>query len=240
MPIMKKTWPLAIFLVFVQLISMPLFSQKEKPKYYKNCINFNITRLALLEARFGYERQLSERHVIRTSLGIKFPVSNTFQNVSLGLGSVPASFIVQSGYYLGLGYNYLINPSKYLYVSAEVYYNYLYYNDKYYQNKTGQSKEDYVNLQSQQLDKSGIKFLIGRKASTSPYKNTRLQFDFYAGVGIQYRQEETTIYQKKYGSYNIDPPDDFYVYNPPLIEISDNWYPTLNAGILFSYSFSKK
>ncbi len=210
-----------------------MFSQDQEKESYKNNITFNVTRLALIEARFGYERHLSDRHVLRTTLGIQFPVSSNSFPYHL---YVPFYYVVSKGIYMALGYNYIFNPRKNLYVSAEAYYNYSYYDNKYYKHCTGHDGADYASLQSMQLQKSGIKLLLGKKATMLPRKDTRLQFDFFAGIGYQYRQEETTVFKKK-GGCSIDGQYTYTEYDPPKKEISNRWWPTIHGGILLSFPF---
>lgn len=231
---LMKNNPFLLMILFIFLFGSKQMIAQDETKSYKNALTFNITRLALMEARFGYERQLTEKHVLRSSLGIQFPISST----SFPDGFyVPFYYVVSKGVYFSFGYNYIFNTRKKLYVSTEAYYNYSYYDNKYYEYCTGQSKESYVNLQSMILNKTGIKVLFGKKLSTSPSKNTRLQFDLFAGIGIQYRAEEITIYKKKQGECSVEEQYDYYVYNPPEEEISIGWWPTINAGILLSLPF---
>lgn len=187
-----------------------------------------------MEARFGYERQVTEKHAIRSSLGIQFPVSSTSFPYYF---YVPFYYPISKGGFVAVGYIYTFNPRKKLYVSTEAYFNYSYYDDKYFLFCTGQDKENYVNFQSMDLKKTGMKFLIGKKISVSPKKETRLQFDFFAGIGVQYRVEEITIYKKKQGECSVEGQYDYRVYNPPEEEISIGWWPTINAGILLSLPF---
>ena len=236
-PMMKKAVFVLFLLIVVQCNYSQLHAQEPKKKSYKNNITFNITRLLLMEARFGYERQLTERHVIRTTVGIQFPLSSeSFKAINTPI-TIPFYYTVSNGVYLGLGYNYIIKPSTNLYVSAVVYYNYSYYDEKYYKICSGMSSGSEVYLQSMQLKKSGIKFLIGKKASMSPKKETRLQFDFFAGIGLQYRQEEIIVFAKKQGECSVEGQYDYQILSPPEKTISNNWYPTLHGGILFSFPF---
>ena len=54
------------------------------------------------------------------------------------------------------------------------------------------------------LNKSGIKLLIGRKVSLVPRKETRVQFDFFLGLGYQYLSEEITRFKSKSGECDIE------------------------------------
>jgi hypothetical protein len=191
-------------------------------------------RLGLMEARLGYERQLAERHVFRTTLGIQYPVkSNSVPLISY----VPFYYVVSHGFYVAVGYNYILNTKKMLYVSAEAYYNYNSYDHKYFTYCTGHDGANYVSLQSMRLRKQGIKFLFGKKLTMSPAKETRLQFDLFAGIGVQYRQEDITIYKKKTGECTIEGYNEYQIYDPPEEERSYAWWPTLHAGILLSFPF---
>lgn len=230
---MKNNLPVVMILC-IFLFGSNLIMAQEETKSYKNALTFNITRLALMEARFGYERPLSERHILRSSLGIQFPVSSTSFPYYL---YVPFYYPVSKGGYIAVGYNYIFNPRKKLYVSTEAYYNYSYYDDKYFLFCTGQDKENYVNYQSMDLKKTGMKLLIGKKISVSPKKDTRLQFDFFAGIGVQYRVEEITIFKKKQGECSVEGQYDFRTYDPPEKDISYEWWPTIHGGLLLSLPF---
>ena len=70
---MKKAVFVLLLLLMVQWNSSQLYAQEPEKKSSKNNITFNLTRLFLMEARFGYERQLTDRHLIRTTVGIQFP-----------------------------------------------------------------------------------------------------------------------------------------------------------------------
>jgi hypothetical protein len=128
-------------------------------------------------------------------------------------------------------------PSKQVYLSSEIYYNYSYYDNKYYRNCTGQNKENYVTKQSMDLSKVGLKLLIGRKLSLVPKRNTRLKFDLFAGIGVQYRDEEITIFEKKTLECSVEGNYPYTVYDSPEIEVSKRWWPTLHGGILFGLPF---
>jgi len=232
---MKNILFVSILFATLQLNSISLFSQEENKESYKNNITFNVTRLALLEARFGYERLMSERHLLRTTLGIQFPINSESFSYRF---YVPFYYTVSKGVYFSLGYNYIINPHSKLYLSTEVYINYSYYDNKYYEYCVGQSKESYVTLQSMQLRKSGIKLLIGKKLFNTSRKKNRLQLDIFCGIGAQYRQEDITIFKKKVSTCDIDSEVyDFHDYDPPQKEISIGWWPTLHGGILLSFAF---
>ena len=217
------------------MLSVKLFGQENErlKAENKNIISFNITRLILCEARFNYERQISPRHIASISAGIQFPVSETFKRVSY----IPFYYPVSKGIYIGLGYKYIIVPSKQIYLSPEFYYNYSYYNNKYYRHCTGQDKENYVSQQSMDLSKAGLKLLIGRKQSSTPNKNTRIKFDYFIGIGVQYREEEITIYQKKQGECSVDGQYQYIDYDPAQVEYSKGWWPTLHGGLLIGLSF---
>ncbi len=235
---MKLSLISILLLLILQFNSAWLFSQDQEKKSYKNNLTFNITRLALMEACFGYERQLSDRHALRITLGLEFSTgAESFRTLNITPFFIPIKLAVTKGIYVALGYNYYFNSKKNTYVSAEVYYNYRFYNNKYFKFCTGQSKENYVNYQSMDLKKSGMKLLIGKKISVSPKKDTRLQFDFFAGLGIQYRAEEITIYKKKQGECSVEGQYDFRTYDPPEKDISYEWWPTIHGGLLLSLPF---
>jgi hypothetical protein len=235
--LIKKALHRLLLLLIILWNTPQLFSQEQEKSSRKNTITFNILRLTLMEARFGYERQLAERHVIRATLGIQFPIaSESFKSINLPK-TVPFYYTVSNGIYVALGYNFIIKPESNFYVSAEVYYNHSYYDEKYYRLCSSKSNGSEVYLQSMQLNKSGIKFLIGKKISMMPKKSTRLQFDIFTGIGLQYRQEEITVFKKKQGECTVGSQYDYVVLNPPEVSDSNRWYPTLHAGMLFSFPF---
>lgn len=232
---MKRIVFILFLLIVLQWNSPQLYSQYLDKTTLKNNITFNVTRLFLMEARFGYERHITDKHIVRTSAGLQFPItSESFPSLIFDL---PFYYVVSNGFYLSLGYNYVIKLYTGLYVSGEIYFNYSYYNEKYYKHCTGSDNDTYVKLQSMRLKASGIKFLIGEKMSMSSKKETRLQFDFFVGLGIQYRQEEITVFKKKLDECSVEGQHEYQVYDPPEKAISNRWYPTLHAGILFSFPF---
>ncbi len=236
---MYKNLPFIFAFLLVMLNSDILIAQKDEEKIFKNAITFNVFELVKLEARLGYERLLAEKHVLRASAGIQFPVSsgpleeNGATIISISINKTER---VSKGIYLALGYNYLIIPDACFYVSPEVYYNYSFYDNIYYEYCTGMQHDSYVTLQSMRSNKSGIKFLVGKKVSLSTKKKTRLQFDFFAGIGIQHRQEEITVFKKKYSTCNSTG-GNYYEYDPPQITNTDNWRPTMDIGISLCYLF---
>jgi hypothetical protein len=230
---------LIIFIfILLQIYPFKTFSQEKKP--YKNAFTFNLTRLTLLEARFGYERNISQRHVLRASAGLKFPIaSESYKSFFLGgLYEIPSYYPVSKGAYFSLGYNYLVIPQKNIYVSAEIYYNHSYYDNKYYLYGTGSDSDSHITLQSMDLRKRGLKLLLGKKLSGKPNKQNHFKFDFFAGPGIQYRQEKTTVFKKKEGTSDLNNNTSVFIdYDPPQISNSNKWCPTFNAGILLSFLF---
>lgn len=235
-----KNLPVAfLFLLFFQIISIQLFSQEKEKQTYKNNITLSAVPIIFREIRLGYERQLSERHTLKTSVGVKIPSSSeSFGTINPLPLIIPLSYQVSNGGYFSLGYNYVFSPRKKLYLSAEAYSSYYYYNDKYFKYCVGTSMDSYVTLQSGKLMKTGIKFLIGKKIALISKGTVGLQLDIFAGIGGQYRDEEITIFRKKMGTCQIEGTyHEFHEYDPPEIEISKNWYPTLHAGILFGMPF---
>lgn len=100
---MRYALTLLVFLFVPTLIS---YTQDDVSKPRKNEITFNLTRLILLEARFGYERQLSNSHIVRASFGIQFPTNSESFPYRL---YVPYYYPVSRGVYVSSGYNYFIN-----------------------------------------------------------------------------------------------------------------------------------
>lgn len=226
----------------IQFFSHELNGQskiEEKPTY-KNNITLNVGRLILNEARFGYERQIIERHTLRGVLGLQYPTaSESFNSVPVVFGYAPYYYKVSKGIYLGAGYNYTLGIRSRIYISAEVYFNYNYYDNKYYHYCVGSDKDSYVSLESMDLKKTGLKILFGKKARIVSGSQIGLELDFFAGVGIQYRIEEITVFEKHNGSCDWDY-SELYKIDPPEIKTYKDWYPTLHAGILIGMPFRLK
>lgn len=191
-----KNLPVALLiLLFFQINSIQLFSQEKEKKTYKNNITLSAVPIIFREIRLGYERQLSERHTLRTSVGMKIPSSyESFGTINPLPLIIPLSYKVSNGGYFSLAYNYVFSLRKKLYVSAEIYSSYYYYNDKYFKFCVGTSMDSYVTLQSGKLMKTGIKFLIGKKLPIFSKGKVGLQLDFFAGMGVQYRDEENNCF----------------------------------------------
>ncbi|MBC8321004.1 MAG: hypothetical protein H8E34_09800 [Bacteroidetes bacterium] len=87
------------------------------------------------------------------------------------------------------------------------------------------------------LKKSGIKFFFGEKATLQKGKKVNLELDFFAGIGIQYRIKNLSIYEKRSGSctYAISTLNEI---NPPEIKSSKKWNQTVNIGLLICISFN--
>ena len=235
---MKKIFFILFVLILILLNTKQLSSQDQERKYFKNNITFNLTRLLLLEARFGYELKVSESHVVRVNLGIQFPTSAesySYKAVA-GIWQIASYYPVSKGIYVGLGYNYILNYQSKIYISGEVYYSYNYYDKKYYTHCAGSSNSS-VSLQSMDLRKTGVKVLFGKKVSLAEGKKAGLLIDFFAGPGIQYREEIITVYKGKTGTCDIDSNVDFNEYNPPYEDVSKRWWLTFNAGILIGVPF---
>ena len=224
----------AIFFLILLLNSTVIIAQEET-RSFKNVFSFNVTRLALKEVRFGYERQLADRHVLRTTLGYEFSNdAESFKTLNITPFNIPLKFAITKGIYVALGYNYYFNSEKNVYVSAEVYYNNRFYDDKYFMFCVGSSSDSYIDYQSMDLKKSGIKFLIGKKVVLG---NSRILFDFFAGLGVQYWAQEITIYKSKSGECTIGGSYDFRVYDPPKKDFIDQWRLSLQGGFLLSFLF---
>ena len=235
---MKNRIILHLLLITFCFSSRPIVAQEVTKKSFQNAITFNITRLALLEARFGYERNLTPRGIIRGTLGVQFPISSeSFNNVSIVLSYVPFYYTVSKGIYISIGYKYILSARTKFYLSPEVYFNYNYYHDKYYKFGVGTDMDSYISLQSMQLEKSGIKLLIGKEVTVVSFKKTRVEFDFFGGMGFQFRSEQLTIYAKQSGIYSVDKFNHPQVYDPPKEENTNYWTPTYHGGILISFSF---
>lgn len=100
--------------------------------------------------------------------------------------------------------------------------------------------ESYVKQQSIDRRVSGLRFLIGKKlALSSKHKSRWWALDFFAGISINYQQEEVSVSKKKYDTCNAaDEGHDFYIYDPPLVEKSyKSGVGLLNLGITIGYCF---
>ena len=238
---MKKFLLILIVTFVIHVLPIQLYSQEQNQviQTKNNILTINVTRLFLNEARFGYERQLSERHSIRPVFGIQFATSSDeIKSISLGLASIPFYYSVSKGYYLGLGYNYIVGKHLRLYISTEIYYNYSYYNNKYYRHCDKLMDIDsYVSLQSMDIKKTGIKFIFGKKVRLLKGEKVNLELDIFARIGIQYRIKNLSIYEKLSSScsYGISELNEI---NPPEIKSSKKWDPTINTGLLICVPFN--
>jgi len=232
-----------VFFIF-QFLSIKSFGQDKTKEEttYKNNITLHVGRLFLNEVRFGYERQLTERHTLRAILGLQYPTdSKSFNSITtiFPFFTPPNYYKVSKGVYIGAGYNYTIGTRSRIYVSTEVYFNYNYYDKKYYHYCVGMDKDSYLSLQSMTLRKTGIKIIFGKKARIISGSKIGLELDFFAGFGIQNRLEKLTIFEKSNGSCHYYY-SELYKKDPPEINTYKNWYPTLNAGVLIGMPFRQK
>lgn len=229
------------FLIFAPLLESFSQEQSQQIRQKNNSLTINVTRLFLYEIRLGYERKISERHSIRPIAGIQFASSaNDFKSIPAALFRFPFYYKVSKGYYLGHGYNFIIGKHSRIYLSTEIYYNKSYYDKKYYRYCVGSGKDSYVSLQSMDLEKTGIKLLVGKKQTIVNGQKVNLEFDFFAGIGIQHRLEKLTTFEKQFGGCSYDIPG-LHEIKPPIVDNSNKWYPTINIGVLIAmpFSFSK-
>lgn len=236
---MKKVTLYILIVLTILVFSFDSHAQEKTKENisYKNNITLNFGRLFLNEARLGYERQIKDRHVLRAIIGLQYPTSSlSFQSIPFSPGQIKYYYSVSKGIYLGIGYNYVLGIHSRIYISTEVYFNYNYYDHKYYHYCVGTDMDSYVSLESMNLKKSGLKILFGKKARIITSSKIGLELDFFAGLGIQYRTEELTIYEKSNGSCHYDY-SELYKLDPPEIKTYNNWYPTVNAGILIGMTF---
>lgn len=235
---MKKSIYLLSLIFVTQFFVTSLFAQEQQTlekASSKNTFTLNLSRLILNEARFGLERQITERQSFRASLGIKYPTKSESFGIIL---FYPYHFPVSKGSYLGVGYNFVLGVKSRIYISPEIYYNYNYYDDKFYNHPSGQDDKSYTNLQSMQLHKTGIKVVFGKKVDIFSNEKMSLKLDFYAGFGMQYREEETTV-SAYYSGGITDDYSQLTKKETPTTDISKEWYPTLNIGVLMGISFKK-
>jgi hypothetical protein len=231
----KKVVIIVFIMLTVQVNASLLFGQEQKKKINKNVISFNVTRLVLLEARFGYERYLSERHVVRASVGIQFPINSESYSYLI---KVPFYYAVTKGIYTGLGYNYVLNKHSKSYISGEVYYNYSYYNNKYYKGCHPEDKAKKIEYLSMNEWITGLKILFGKKINFSRNKDSKIQLDLFCGLGAQYRHHDETIYKELRGTCSIERLEEYgYENDPPETKLSHQLWPTLHGGILISFPF---
>ena len=183
---MKKT--ILIFCSTILLLTATTGNAQQQGKTYKsynNSLTVNLTRFILNEARIGYERKFTEHEAGRIVLGFQYPTSSTsFNTVPVGFGYAPKFYKVSKGIYAGVGYSYMFGKHLSAYVSGEIYFSYNYYNDKYYHYCVGMDMDSYVSLQSMNLNKTGLKILIGKKVRIVSGGKAGLELDIFAGAGI--------------------------------------------------------
>jgi len=242
---MRKLILAISIILIIQILNLESYAQEETKEKttYKNNITLNLGRFVLNEARFGYERHLTERHTLRAIIGFQYPTnSESFNSIPIifPFFTYPSYYYkVSKGIYLGAGYSYILGIRSGIYISAEAYFNYNYYDKKYYHFCVGMDMDSYVSLESMKLKKTGLKIIFGKKARIISGRKTGLELDFFAGFGIQYRIEELTIFEKRNGSCHWDY-SELYKKDPPENKTYRNWHPTLNAGILIGMPFGQK
>jgi len=233
---MKKLFS-ALFCVLLTSSLSVLQGQDTIVKSYKNAFTFNISRVLLLEGRLGYERNISSRNIIRVTIGYKFPVSTQYYEPLNSFFATPIYLKVNKGPYVSLGYSFMIIPKANFYISPEVYYQYNYFDNKYYKLCVGSISNSEISLRSRSLEKSGIKILVGKKVCLNPHAKFRVLFDFFVGYGLQYWNEEQTIFAKTQGTCSINALDENHYYDPPRKEINYRWQTTFHGGVLLSTAF---
>ncbi len=227
---------IVIFLLIQSAFSIQ--AQEEQTVNYHNNLTLNTTRLIFREIRLGYERNITAHHVARITLGMQVPnSSNSFGNTSVGIGYIPVYYPIASGFYASVGYNYIISTKKQFYASAELYFDHKYYNNKYYEYCVGMDMDSYVSHESMQMNKYGLKFLVGKKATLFGKGKVGLQLNFYGGLGLQYHQKEITEYGKQYGGCSLGYYDPDHEYASPKTINSNYFTPTFHLGMLISMPF---
>lgn len=232
-----KTSHFAFIFILVLAITSTANSQDTSEKPYKNAVTLNVTRIILLEPRFGYELNLTERKIIRATVGYKIPTSSSFYNNWNSWFTFPLYYKVTKGPYFSLAYTHVLNPKTHLYLSPELYYDYHFFDRKYYKFCAGTSHDSFISLRSRHLTKTGIKVLIGKKGSLLPGKKTRLQFDFYGGIGLQYWHEDLTVHAERMGTCSAGQLVEEAYFDPPKEEKKNALTLSFHAGILLSYPF---
>lgn len=229
-----------IIILLLLFESQCSFTQEDSPEYPKNCFTLNLLAV-ISEVRIGYERAISDRQILRLAAGIKYPLSpGPYKADGSSFISIDKTFLYTKGYHVEAGYAYFIIPAKGLYLSPSLYHYYQFYRDLYYEYCTGMTHESYVKQQSIDRRVSGLRFLIGKKlALSSKHKSRWWALDFFAGISINYQQEEVSVSKKKYDTCNAaDEGHDFYIYDPPLVEKSyKSGVGLLNLGITIGYCF---
>jgi hypothetical protein len=233
-----KTATRIIFIILLIAAGFFLHAQEDQTFDYHNHLTLNTTRLIFREIRLGYEHNITGQHVARVTLGMQIPTSsNSFRNTSVGIGYIPVYYPIASGFYTSIGYNYIIKTKKQFYASAELYFDHKYYNNKYYEYCVGMDMESYVSRESMRMNKYGLKFMVGKKATLFGKGKVGLQLDFYGGLGLQYHQKKITEYGKQYGDCSLDYYDPEHEYATPKTTSSNYFTPTFHLGMLISVPF---
>jgi hypothetical protein len=226
-----------IFTIFFITKGLSAQDQIQAKRPQKKTLTFNPARLILNEVRFGYELQLSERHALRASLGYQYPTSkDSYGDLNMFLYRTPFYYTVSKGVYLGAGYNYVLGVGSRIYISPELYFCSNNFDRKYYHHSSGSNHEAYLSLESMKLRKTGLKILFGRKVRIFEGNKMGFEIDYFAGLGLQYRHEETTTFAWHGGSSSW-PYSTLIKRDPPEISTERTWNETLNLGILISVHF---
>lgn len=238
---MKRAVYFIIFQAFFLIHMPPMYSQSPAPdsSYFKNHVSLNLTRLILNEARLTYERNISRRHVVKVAAGYLFSTEDESYGIFNSIFTIPLHYKATKGYFFSLGYNYIYGKKRTAYLSAETYFSRSSFDEKYFEFCVGTSHDSYVELQSMQLNKTGVKFLWGRKLPLAKKDDAGAAIDLFFGFGIQHWDQHLTIFKKKTGC-GYSNPDSFYPYDPPKEEINSFWRLTLHAGIALSFAFQSR
>lgn len=224
--------------ILLQFYSINIYSQDtiREIHSFNNCITLDLGRFLWNEARFGYQRHISERHALRVSTGLQYPTSSGFTNYSAtyGEGYEPYYNLVSTGIYFGSGIFVFDKKGLGYYLSIEAYYNYAFFNHKYYIYDGYTSDDDFETLESMRQSKTGIKILLGNISNVFSIGKMSIVFDVFAGVGVQYRLRYITKEEYRIEGYDWQP------YIPLHKETHENIYPTFHAGLLLGIPFGLK
>ena len=234
-----KNFSLLLLLFFIICFSsLGLYAQdlKNEKIDFKNSLTFNTLGVVTRHAIFGYERNINDKNTIRLSVGFKYSTAdNSFKSHTIGLLTFKFYNRVSKGNYIGVGYNYTFLSFARLYLSAELYYNYIYYDKIYYQFCVGTDSDSYVSLESFREKSKGIKFVFGKKLTLLSGNKVGLEFDFFVSAGIAHRNQELLTHAKRQGTCSLNA--EMQKFNPPKVNTTENWVTTINIGALISMPF---
>ena len=199
----------------------------------ENYISVSLQRLLFREIRLNYERTFDEKQSFRFAVGYQWPTDDgSYRNYKPF--EIPVRRKLWQGYYLSAGYGYTIVERLDMYVAGYIFYNNRHYDKKLYHNCKTNPDDSEISLESRYESITGITARWGKKLILNKKGDTKVLFDFYAGLGGYFNNINTTVYGKYTGSCNAE---DLELFNQPQESTSRNIGGLIIIGIDFGIGF---